>query len=141
MTDDHEQPPLDPLQVWRDRLRKFNEECSADYARRHPEEVLPQAREVVKPLEPVIRALAKVMAREINAVKLEMRREIQLALLRPLRRRKKWTQADSDRYVMSKQGLPPEAFNERRPQRSRSADRREGEQHVGRPQRDRSAKK
>jgi hypothetical protein len=77
MTDDiNDQPPLDQVQVWRDRLARFKAEQAADYARRNLEEQQPS------PLSPetqaMLRVVARNIAREVNMAKAELRAEIEV---------------------------------------------------------------
>jgi hypothetical protein len=96
---------LEPLDEWRARMAKHREEASADYARRHPEEGSEEARAyAAKQYGPVIKALARILAREINAVEIRMRREIQIAML-PRRRRKKLTPAEIEKEALMKKVL------------------------------------
>jgi hypothetical protein len=115
-----EPPPRDPVQEWRDRLAKFKAECSADFLERYPELEALQAQhqaELSRTYAPVLKAVAKLMKkelaavrREIDAVKVQLRREIQSA--RRPERRKKMTKAEIDKFIMSKKGLPETAFEE-----------------------------
>jgi hypothetical protein len=144
MSDDdilgNEPPPIDGLQQWRERLQKFRDECSADYRRRHPEEVSPQARAVVRPLEPVLRAIAKVLHQEIDQVKRQLRHEIRMAQL-PRQRKRRMTRAEMDAFVLSKVGLPEETFSEQqREQFKRDRDAAAADERARKSQRPRPAK-
>jgi hypothetical protein len=109
-----EQPSLDGLTQWRERRRKFLEEASADYARRHAED----APRLLDPIiNAMLRGIARVLRREIDEVKRELRaeidvckvhlrREIELRRAQRPRRRKKMTRAEMNAFVMSKPRAP-----------------------------------
>jgi hypothetical protein len=112
---EHDEQRYDPVQQWRDRLQKFKDQCNREYRERHPEEQPLRPR----PLDSILKAVASVIDKEFAAIKAEMRSEIDAfklhtqrqieMVLRP-RRRKKMTQKEVDNHIMSKRGLPEEAF-------------------------------
>jgi hypothetical protein len=118
MSDDQlpEQPPRDPVDDWRKSQEKFMEEAKADYRRRNP----PELQGAMVPLQPVMKAVARIINKELMALHAELRGELEVLaerLRREIdfkieqsrkRRRKKMTRAEADRYVMSKRGLPKE---------------------------------
>jgi hypothetical protein len=122
MSDDMVEQPRDAIAEWRERRRKFIEERSADYARRHPETQAPQMsestrrfiQETVARFPPehqkfaeavlvvtgpaligMMRAVARDVREQIDTAKVHMRREIEL---RTARRRKTPTTAERARF-------------------------------------------
>jgi hypothetical protein len=117
---------------WHDRVKRLREERAAEHRAQHPELSEQQRDEIARQYGPILRAVARLMAREIEPIRQELdvvkehlRREFKLvdALRRDLharrgRRRKKLTQAEikrrADAHVMRVKGLPPEAFEEKK---------------------------